>query len=89
MAKTSKKPKEENHLLSKKNLIDKIMDWIKSHDMFGFSTPPFFINGSDSVPTLLGGILSLGIKFIVTLFLMGKFNEMIFYSDPKITQLLI
>ena len=62
--------------------IDKFDAWVKSHDYFGLSFPFFTINKKESTATFIGGILSLAIKFIVTLFLLGKFNEMIFFSAP-------
>ena len=71
------------------DIVASTVNYIKSHDKFGVSTPPFNLGGKKSATTLFGGLLSIFIKFISYGFLFQKLNEMVYFSNPNVSEITI
>ena len=68
---------------------DKLISKVKSYDVFATGLPPFSMNGKGKATTFLGGLCGFGIKIVSTALIIKKLNEMIFFSNPKVSQLTI
>ena len=57
--------------------------------MFGASVPPFNLSGKDEATTFLGGLISIAIIFFTLSFIIENLNQMIFFSEPVVSQISI
>ena len=62
---------------------------MQSWDTFGVSPAPFNFFGKPKSTSLLGGFVAMTIKFVTTTFLLLKLNEMIYFSQPYVSQITI
>jgi hypothetical protein len=66
-----------------------LFKWVKGYDFYGVPIAPMNFKGAETMKTFYGGFFSLAVKAIMLTFILNKFNEMLRFSAPAITQLLL
>lgn len=70
-------------------LYEMVFNYVKSKDFYGVTLSPMNFKGKETMKCFYGGFFSLMVKTLMITFIIGKFNEMLRFTAPSITQLLL